>query len=291
MKQFLFKGIAILVLVALIDVAVGAVSDKIFTNLPDKNSMMATIYQSLFNKKTEVLILGPSTANHNYNSMLMADSLGMDVYNSGLDGRDIIYSDVVLQSYLKRCKLKKVILDISSVQLDGSWLNRIHDTKPYYGLNDAVTNYYNTESDWQQRLKLLSSLYRYNKTLSYWIRVQIDPVNTTKGYSPLSGVDDCLEWNNEDSFSVDTAEYKHLMNIVNVCKKVNTKLILVQSPKAGTNPVFDKWISDFAKIHGITIIKENVNRYYRQHPELFKDENHLNSEGADVFSKHIVEQI
>jgi len=287
MKQFLFKGSAILILVALIDVAVGAVSDKVFTNLPDKNSMIATIYQSLFNKKTEVLILGPSTANHNYNSMLMADSLGMTVYNSGLDGRDMIYSDVVLQSYLERCKLKKVILDVSTVQLDGSWLNRIHDTKPYYGLNDAVTKYYDNETDWQQRLKLVSSLYRYNKTLSYLIRVQLDPVNTTNGYSPLSGVAESLKQNTSSSFRLDSIEYSHLMNIVSLCRNNNIELILVQSPKYSNDVTFDKWIDQFAAMNNLALLPENRNDYYRNNKKFFKDDSHLNSDGAVEFTKRV----
>lgn len=267
--------------------AVGAVSDKVFTSLPDKNSMMATMYQSLFKKKADVLILGPSTANHNFNSMLLSDSLGMDVYNSGLDGRDMIYSDIVLQSYMERCKLKKVILDISDVQLNGMWLDRVNDTKPYYGLNTAVTHYYKNETDWQQQMKLFSSLYRYNKTLSYWIRVQIDPVDHSKGFAPLTGNADVMKWSKSQQFKVDSTEYMHLMNIVNACRNNNIELLLVQSPRGNDDTEFDTWIDQFAKKNNLSLMSENRNIYYKNHPEFFRDINHLNSDGADVFSKRI----
>lgn len=291
MKQFIYKGIAILLLVVLIDVAVGAVSGKIFTSLPDKNSMIATIQQSLFKKKADVLILGPSTANHNYNALMMSDSLGMNVYNAGLDGRDMIYSDVVLQSYLDRCDLKAVLLDIGPVQLDGSWIDRIHDTKPYYGINKHVTDYYDNETDWQQRLKLLSSLYRYNKTLSYWIRVQIDPVNNSKGYAPLYGRAESINPSMANCFEVDSTEYSHLKNIVDVCAQRNIWLVLIESPSESMNTTFEDWIKRFCLLNGVELLgKESFEDFYN-HPEWFKDANHLNSDGADVFTKIIISKI
>ena len=169
MKQFIIKFLCCGALVVAIDLCIGFTHSWIFRNLPDKTSIVSTIYYSLFKKSADVLILGSSTANHHYNSKMMEDSLGMSVYNSGLDGRDMVYFDVVLQSTVARHVPKFVILDISPVHLDGRWIDRISDTKLYYGQNIPVTNYYNRETDWQQRLKLCSALYRYNKTFSYLI--------------------------------------------------------------------------------------------------------------------------
>ncbi len=288
MRQFVYKGLAVLALVVLIDLAVGVISDRVFTSLPDKNSMIATIQQSLFNKTADLLVLGPSTANHHYDAQLMTDSLGMDVYNAGLDGRDMIYFGVVLQSYFDRCGVKMVILDVGPTQLDGSWLAMINDTKPYYGISKQVTEYYDNETDWQQRLKLFSSLYRYNKTLSYWIRVQIDPVNDTKGYVPLERVLDTLELSETNEFTVDSTEYRYFVNIVDMCKKNNATLVVVQSPSADRNLAFENWVASFCEKNHIVCIQEIANEEYYKHPEWFQDGAHLNSAGACVFSRKIV---
>lgn len=291
MKQFILKGIACLALVAVIDVAIGYTHGKIFENLPDKTSMVSTIYYSLFKKNADVLILGSSTANHHYNSKMMEDSLGMSVYNSGLDGRDLIYFDVVLQSAIKRQKPKYVILDIGDVHLNGNWINRIGDTKLYYGKNDAVTHYYDEETDWQQQLKLVSSTYRYNKTLSYLIRVGLDKPNTLNGYAPLTGNRSTFDRTVTKDFKADATELMHLNHIVSLCEDNGIKLILVQSPQSNDNVTFDNWLEEFATEHQTVLLQENKNEYYFNNPSLFYDGSHLNSEGANVFTERIVNSI
>ena len=291
MKQFIIKGIACLALLAAIDVAVGYTHGMIFGNLPDKTSMVSTIYYSLFKKSADVLILGSSTANHHYNSKMMEDSLGMSVYNSGLDGRDMIYFDVVLQSAIQRHVPKYVVLDIGAVHLDGSWINRISDTKLYYGENEPVTHYYDTETDWQQRLKLMSSTYRYNKTLSYLIRVAIDNPNILNGFSPMKGEMKIITRTTNNVFHVDSVELCHLNNIVSLCENNSINLVLVQSPQANDNVAFDKWIEDYSKKQNIELIEENKNAEYYKRPELFRDENHLNFAGANKFTSAILKNL
>jgi len=291
MKQFVIKGIACFALVVAIDVAIGYTHGKIFGNLPDKTSMVSTIYYSLFKKSADVLILGSSTANHHYNSKMMEDSLGISVYNSGLDGRDMVYFDVVLQSTLERKKPKFVILDIGDAHLNGNWINRIGDTKLYYGKNEAVTRYYDEETDWQQQLKLVSSTYRYNKTLSYLIRVGLDKPNTLNGYAPLNGNRATFERTETKQFTADPSELKHLNHIVSLCQENDITLILVQSPQSDDNIIFDKWIEEYATEQHIALIQENKNEFYFDNPSLFYDGSHLNSEGANVFTKRIINTI
>lgn len=253
--------------------------------------MVSTIYQSLFKKSADVIILGSSTANHHYNSKMMEDSLGMTVYNSGLDGRDMIYFDVVLQSTITRQIPKYVILDVSAGHLDGGWIDRISDTKLYYGENEPVTHYYDTETGRQQQLKLISALYRYNKTLSYLIRVKFDSPNILNGFAPLEGNKGRFERSYVNNFTPDLKELIHLDNIVELCKINNSKLILVQSPQAVDNIAFDGWVSSYALDHGVTLLKENQNSYYYNNPELFYDGSHLNIDGATVLTNKIINSI
>lgn len=291
MKQFIIKIIACGLLLVIVDSGVCYTHGKIFGNLPDKTSMVSTIYQSLFKKSADILILGSSSANHHYNSMMLEDSLKLSVYNSGLDGRDMVYFDVVLQSTLDRQIPKYVVLDISPGHINGSWINRIGDTKLYYRKNNAVTKYYDNETGWQQKLKLKSSLYRYNKTLSYLIRVRLDRPNVLKGYAPLYGNKEGFEKYVTSDFSVNSVELKHLDSIVDICKSNNIKLILVQSPQENENSAFDNWIVSYTSEKGILLITENKNPYYYEHPELFYDGSHLNADGADLFTNQIIKRI
>lgn len=291
MKRFIIKFLICGLLVVAIDVCVGITHRRVFTSFPDKTSMVSTIYQSLFEKQADVLILGSSTANHHYNSKMMEDSLNMTVYNSGLDGRDMVYFDVVLQATLERCTPKYVLLDIGVPHLDGSWVNRISDTKLYYGSNNAVTRYYNTETDWQQKLKLISSLYRYNKAFSYLIRVYLDSPNDLNGFAPLKGHKEDIKPLKVSGFSLNDNELKHLDNIVSLCKKDGIILFFIQSPQAEDNTDFDEWMSNYALNKGVKLIQENKNSLYFNRTELFYDGSHLNSEGADVFTVNIIREI
>ncbi len=290
MKYFIFKGILILLAVFVIDRLVGFTSKAFFLNLAEKDTEVAIMYQAFFNKKTDVLILGASAARHHYNVDLLKDELKSDVYNSGLDGRDVIYSDLVLQSYLRRCKLKTVIFDISEPQLNGLWLDRIDICKMYYGMSDVITNYYDTESDLGKRLKLLSKLYCYNRTFTDLIRLRQKPINKT-GYTPLFGKIKDLTPKLINEFEVDSIELYHLDNIVKICKDNGVNILFVQSPKEINNHSFNKWLKSYANKKNILLISENQNSYYYKHAEFFKDASHLNNKGAEIFSKNIVRNI
>ena len=288
MKQFIIKCVSGAILLLMIDLAVGFTHDRVFTDLPDTTSMWSTIYQSLFKKCPEVVILGPSTANHNYNPQLLTDSLKMETYNAGLDAHDIVYCDVVLNSMLDRTDVKEVILDVGESQLDGKWINSsIADTKIYYKRSPEVTKYYDNETDWQQRLKLRSNLYRYNQSCYNLVHILLNRPDTLNGFRPLVGQNADFIRKESYQFSIDSTELRHLENIVATCKNRGVNLLFVQSPRETNNIAFNNWITAFSKSKGVPLYNEDANGFWESHHELFYDGAHLNSEGADEFSRKI----
>lgn len=287
MKVFIYKSLIIVSLVVLIDITAYFVFQKVFSEVPEKNTEIASVYQTFFKKKCDVLILGPSTARHNYNTIMMQDSLQMEVYNAGLDGRDIVYCSTALQEFVKRCNLKLVILDVTAAQFDDISSSRMKLTRYYYGLNESITDFFNNDTDWQQVLKMKIALYRYNTCLTDIIRIALKDYNTT-GFEPLQGeAVDPHKYLIED-FVLDSTEYKYLNKLISFCKNNNIRLLLVRSPQYGDRVTFGKWLSDYSNKNSIELVEENKNPYYYEHPDLFKDETHLNGKGADLFTQNII---
>jgi lysophospholipase L1-like esterase len=88
-------------------------------------------------------------------------------------------------------------------------------------------------------------------------------------------------------FSIDSTELRHLENIVATCKNRGVNLLFVQSPRETNNIAFNNWITAFSKSKGVPLYNEDANGFWESHHEFFYDGAHLNSEGADEFSRKI----
>ena len=63
-----FIGFLFLLLVVLSDICVGGITRKVILNVPDVGVNQTNSVQALFHRKADVLVLGPSTANHHYDT-------------------------------------------------------------------------------------------------------------------------------------------------------------------------------------------------------------------------------
>lgn len=63
------------------------------------------------------IILGSSRGRRNYNPNLLADSLGISVYNAGHDGQTIFYEQSIIRMALARYSPKLVIIDLNPEEM------------------------------------------------------------------------------------------------------------------------------------------------------------------------------
>jgi hypothetical protein len=289
MRQFIYKALAITFFVLLIDWAVGTVSGYVCNNLDDKISQIGTISQSLLKKEGDVLILGASCAKYHYNTKIFADSLQLEVQNTGIGGMHAAYTDLVLQAYLERCKPTCAVIDFSG-QLDAG-LGRMPRTIPFYGVSKPVTQYYDTEADWQQRMKLLSGLYRYNETLDLLLRHQLNEPNNTNGYAVMTGTMGHVDTVAIAKFVADSAQLRHLDHVVKLCGEQNIMLVFVLSPRKYHDTLAEQWLTNYCAQNGLHLINELHEACYYERDDLFRDDSHLNGTGADIFSKRVASQL
>ncbi len=291
MKSFVFKIVSVLVLVFLIDLLGGKLMDTLFCDLPATESETSAIYRALFIEKADILVLGSSTASHHYNTKILSNRLAGTSYNAGMDGRDIIYSDIVLQSFISRQVPKYVIIDMGLPNVNGHWKRRINCVQQYYGRNKAVTNFFSEES-WQQRMKLRSNVYRYNSTAHSIISMLLidKKPDSLAGFRPLYG-SSSFDFKTEEGFCPDKEDLKHLNSIVKSCKDNNIRLFIVKSPYLINNTTFNQWLKEYCINNEVHLILESEDLFWKNHPELFYDGSHLNAMGADSLTYRICRKI
>lgn len=292
-----FIGSLFLLLVVLSDICVGGITRKVILNVPDVGVNQTNSVQALFHRKADVLVLGPSTANHHYDTRLLRDSLRMSVYNAGFDGKNIQYSAMVFYSFLQRCKPKIVCLDLGPSMLSDEWNGSIGEMNIFYNMSPVVHHIINERATSVQKIKLCSNLYQCNNSWQWLLHAYLQHgESTTDGYRPLDVVSSNqfgVKHMPYEQFRVDSVNLRYLDEIVNKCKQRGVKIIFSVSPSliVTKRSEFERWIRYYAARHGVDLLDLQDDERFLKHPTLFYDYTHLNRQGAVLFSQIIVDHI
>jgi hypothetical protein len=292
MKKSIYVVLAVIGIVVLCDILVGAVTRSLILNVNDAGENHTNTIYAMFKREADVLILGPSTAVHNYNSKIISDSLHMKVSNAGCDGQNILYATMVLKANIERHVPRVVILDLSRVMLDGLWNDHFRSAFSYYGISKSVDDYINRLSTWQDRLKLKSNLCRYNNSLPWLLHAYaVGNRETFGGYIPMQAHDSDMEWCyiQTPQFDADELDMQYLNMLVKMCRENHIKLFVFLSPSLIVeNGIFPVELQAYCKKHHIPLHSRNADTTYIHHPELFYDMSHLNATGADGFTRKVI---
>lgn len=290
-KIIVFVGI-ILAIVLGADLLIGAVTKSAIVNVKDVGVNQTNSVQALFKRQAEVLILGPSTANHHFDCQILKDSLTMTCYNAGRDGQNIIYNAMVLDAFLTRCTPKWVIVEVTSSTLSDVWMTALNDFNCYYGILkpvDAILDSIGTPID---RIKRLSGIYRYNKTWEWLLNAKIaQEVADLDGYRPMPlNADTKFSAKTQKSqFQIDKKCLHYLNHIIQACQSKGINLIFTHSPSLVIDKGnFCKDMQQFFQHKNVLYINWNGDTTFTNHPEWFYDMTHLNKDGAKVFTREFL---
>ena len=94
---------------------------------------------------------------------------------------------------------------------------------------------------------------------------------------------------------VNDASPENLNDIVNQCKKNNIAIICILPPAYYELSEKQKHQCEFFREYclenDIPLFDDFNNPFFMEHPELFFDNNHLNGEGAKIYTQQILEKI
>jgi hypothetical protein len=238
----------------------------------------------------------------------------MSCYNAGQEGGgSIILPYAQIKILTERYSPKIIILEFSIAEIvhfKGDY-DRLTFLLPYYKEYPEIRSLILLRSPYE-RIKLISSIYPFNSNIIHIIGFNINTHAAHKkdfeGYVPLKEVlnIDMLKPESEIARQleirtqtvVDTNIVNALENIIRLCKRKNISLFIITSPIFHTVDEKQSPLSPAAKL-SLEIIHHNQVNYldfsfdpiFAGHFEWFADKNHLNDEGAKVFSNMLTDSI
>lgn len=290
MRSFIFKGLIFVVLLFGADRLVGYGLKWLYDNQKDEEYFYAS--EAMERQECDLVILGSSRARNHYNPDILSDSLGISCFNAGRSGHFLMYQSAQLHVMLSRYTPKWIILDVVPYDFTGGKnYDRLSVLLPYK--NHKETHRFLKMRSEFEMWKCMSEIYPYN---SMFLKLIPNLKNTgafnKNGFQPLHGYyKGEKQIYNNDSIKTDDDKVEEFKRIIKLCKDKGIKLTVVTSP----------FYADYKKQTSTTLlVKEICNEEGAEYFSFLNDKDfediklyhtvdHLNSDGADKFTKKIAE--
>ena len=249
------------------------------------------IRQVINDVNEEVLMMGTSRCNSHYVPSIISDSINMSVFNGGVDGANNIYAHyILLNLMIERYSPKMICLDLAPndfLEQDDPF-RTVTFYAPYIGQNNKVDSVFSLAGKkWAYQL---SHLFRFNaKATSNLAGLFIDRQEySERGY--MAGEQKTFHPQQmkpeKEGRKVDALKLRFLDKFIQRCDEKNIKLVFVISPKyTEAYTLLYEPIRDIALKRDIPLLDYHTNGLFHDHPEYFRDENHLWDRGARKFSQ------
>ena len=299
MKRF-FKIIFFgFVLVFLGDLIIGTSLDYLYQNV--KSGLLYRANYSINKSSADILIFGSSRASRHYNPKIIEEETGLTCYNTGRDGQSIFYSTSVFKLILKRHKPKLVILDYgSNFQFNEDNYDRISSLLPYYSRHKELDDIITLRSRFE-KLKLYSKIYPFNSLITTIIigNISYNKIRqgfVYKGFLPISGtaksITESIKTIPELPNNIDSNLVKKFEEFILIAKDKNINVVVVYSPKLFKKNKFDISLNiakNICKENDVKFVNLSESPDFINKNNLFKDRVHLNSDGANLFTKLLMQ--
>ena len=287
------KAIVLIVLLCCIDRIVGFGFDKVRNKLLESNPEYKTLKVNYVVEKanSDILVVGASTASRHYIPQEFTDSLGLSVYNCGLDGCYLLFQccmiNTVLDRYQPKCILWEVGYQCLAPRTDE--FDHVDYLYPYY-TNPYCKEYIN-KSNKYQHLYMLSKMYRNNSDVDKYMQAMVDKETFDNGFWPLYDDGHHPESIAHDKKydDVDAMKVSVLKETLDRLKEMNVQVFFVQSPQYHDGAAKQSKSYEQLRVvlseYGMTFLDYGEKL---KEPEYYRDAEHLNIDGATAFMKIII---
>lgn len=261
-----------------------------------RNGVYYEFRYKLTQAKAAVAILGSSRANHHYDTRLIEQATHKKTMNFGQDGTSVFTHYILLKTLLRWHKPRLVVLDIKPGDFGGT--ENFNEIAPFYPIIDELAMDGDDLSMVSpfEKMKLYSQCYRYNnQVLEILGNTRGKPADTSAitGYSALPVKSVVLDNLTINDSSFNNRIYQYFERIILLCRQTGVKLIVCTSP-CYRPVVFDRTIAEVeaeCKRNGVTYINYLNNKLLPFDAGMFKDEMHLNTKGADAFTRDFIQRL
>lgn len=297
--KFFKKAFILLIILFIGDRLIGSIIEYYFQHEPLGDS--AAFSHAINDPQEDILIYGSSKAVHTYDTKVFTDSFKLSTYNCGRNGSNIVYGSALLPAALDGTHQPKlIVLDVAAKEI-GWRSNKGGDDilagmiLPYVLTNPRFEKLAQDLFPMELYKARISKMYAYNSLIFSIIRNYSRTGNDNiNGYQPLIGSK--LDEEPPIFFGKDKIdEYAKNRFIFFVKSVVDKKIPLIVI----VSPMYNK---PFKDNESLIVIKQILARYNIQlwdysrdskylKSEYFYDVAHLNTKGAEMFSKEIASRI
>ena len=289
MRKFILSLIVIIVGVFLLDRIGGSL--MWWVNQHTGEAAGVKTKHMAYSVNEDVILLGTSRCNLHYVPSIISDSIGMSVYNGGINASDNIYSHYILLNLILSHHTPKII----GVEVSNSDIVKQPDPfasvsffAPYFGensSNDSIFRYANLF--WPYKL---FHLYRFNAKATSSIAglFSVPEKVEDDGYIALPKPARPIKTpplKDTSPIDIDNLKMDYLQRFINICKEKDIKLVFMISPcySVVDNHNYDA-IKDVALRNGIQVLDYHTIGLFHDHPSYFSDIVHLWDMGARIYS-------
>lgn len=288
MKKFIYTFLLVLILIFAIDRLGGRLMWTV--NQQTKDVSGPKIKYLVNDADEDLILLGASRCNLHYVPQILKDSLGLTVYNGGIDASDNIFAHYIILNHLLQHHKPKIIgleVMVRDYNKQEDPFRTITFFAPYIGKNRSADSVFMEAGTlWKYKL---SHLYRYNsKAVSNLAGLIVDrQAGNDAGYmaNPKSGQIVGALVRDNFRISVDSLKIKYIQKFINLCKEKGIYLYFSISPKYQiVSEERYALIKKIAEKNGIPVFDYHSTGMFFDKPEYFRDRSHLCDSGARAYS-------
>lgn len=297
-KQFIISATIMVVLVGIADICCGKVMYRLLGRMPQTESQASRTNYALTAADADCFIIGNSRASEHYVSNIIADSIGMTVYNAGRDGHGMKFNNCILTAIFERNKPSIVVMDYDDEMIIGKpHAGTLNDLKPYFRTSAYIHDRLLQDNSKSFGYGMHSNLFTFNNFPIRIAEAYVKPHDKHNGYcsrgaghikdAPLKSL--ILKNHNEE---INPSAVTALQHIITLCQENGATLVFISSPSYSgtytTNPLLHSMVDGLDNVYVINNMQ--LPEFY-QHPELFSDHNHLNGPGSELYSQIVASQL
>jgi hypothetical protein len=300
MKKYLFRFFLLAVTLIISDVFGGILLTKILDSSPD-GRYFKTIY-TLDKSKEEIIVFGSSRAEANYVPAVFDQILEKKTWNAGRGGQGLPFWYSLFLGMKGRH-----IPEIAIINVENDFLREGDNTesferagflRPFYKTHPPLQKIINQISSAEPYL-IKSDFYAFNSSYYYLIRPYffkgVDGKIEDKGWKPLTGkmkINNLeIKSINDPHHKIDMEMEKMFLDFVGELTKKGCKVFVCISPDFGRKVIETSTINYLRSINEIKLIDYSAVEEFIVNPDLYKDKDHLNFNGAKKYSEAIANEI
>lgn len=302
----LFVAIVIVaVSLLVIDVIIGKWLDYKFDNMPNNGGIGKTRYV-IREMNSDIVVIGSSRAEFHYNSNIIAEEMGLSTYNAGQSGTDlnkhICYIDAITDRYTPQI----IVLEVQPRDLYNYSDPSMKDLYVFYHDNDFIKRELQVSDGIASRIYGSVNMLRYNDLLITLMLAgrfssnEVEQAERLHGYVPLPAVKHKIPLVKEQediprNGVVNPRQLEMVEYIFNKLKKKGITLVVAISPtfydySEGKDKTYKIWDSICHK-YNVRFVDDSDIPYFTSHPEWYKDDKHLNADGADEYTRFFIKSL